>query len=279
MERGNPYLIVPDRHIGVMAFDHILGNENTTWWLGGFCEAGADGGMLFQESTNYTPAAVTGRLTCLPWYDEATQGRGLLHLGTAGSYSGAWGHQYPLASPSLRPEEAHLGKTYAAMMNNIDNVTELNGEMVFIYGPLSVQSEYVGAFAKDFTGHTSPINSFYIYTSYFLTGENRGYDKTNAKMTRVKPFENFFRVRDEDGCVSTGKGAWEVAYRWSWVDFHDAVSATGLGSRFSNHTVGLNWYLNPYTKLMLNDVYSTENQINGTQAYLNTVEMRAQIDF
>jgi phosphate-selective porin len=46
-----------------------------------------------------------------------------------------------------------------------------------------------------------------------------------------------------------------------------------------NHTVGLNWYLNPYTKLMLNDVYSTEDQYNGTMAYLNTVEMRAQIDF
>jgi phosphate-selective porin OprO and OprP len=279
MERGNPYLLVPDRHIGVMAFDHILGNENTTWWLGGFCSAGGDGGMLFQESTNHTAAAATGRLTWLPWYDEATEGRGLLHLGVAGTFRDAWGDQFPLASPSLRPEEAHLGKTYAATMNNIDTVNELGSELAFIYGPFSVQSEYVGAFAKDFTGEVHNINSFYIFTSYFLTGENRRYDRANATIARVKPFENFFRVRDENGCVYTGKGAWEVAYRWSWIDFSDAVSATNNGSRFSNHTVGLTWYLNPYTRFMLNDVYSTEQQLNGTLAYLNTVEMRAQIDF
>jgi phosphate-selective porin OprO/OprP len=279
MERANTSLITPDRHIGVMAFDHPFENQNATWWLGAFCSAGGDGGMLWQETNSKTATAMTGRVTWLPWYDEATEGRGLFHVGLAGSYRDAWGDQFPLPSNSLRPEESHLAATYNATMNNIDYISELGSEMAFIYGPFSVQSEYVGAYAVDFAGANHTINSFYVYTSYFLTGENRTYDRNSATFTRIKPFENFFRVRDKDGCVQTGKGAWEVGYRWSWVDFSDAVSAAGFGDRFSNHTVGLNWYLNPYTKLMLNDVYSTDEPRVGANGYLNTVELRAQVDF
>lgn len=279
MERGNPYLLVPDRHFGIMAFDHILGNENTTWWLGGFCSAGGDGGMDFQETNSYTAAAATGRLTWLPWYDEATDGRGFLHLGVAASYRDAWANTFPLASPSMRPEEAHLARTYSATMNNINYIDELGGEVAFVYGPFSVQSEFVGAYPVDFAGDTHNINSCYIYTSYFLTGENRRYDRKNGTTTRVIPFENFFRVRDENCNVSTGKGAWEVGYRWSYIDFRDAVSTAGNASRFLNHTVGLNWYLNPYTRMMFNYVYSTEEAINHADGHLSVFEMRAQVDF
>jgi phosphate-selective porin OprO and OprP len=281
MERGNPYLLVPDRHIGVMAYDHLLGNENALWFAGVFCDAGGDGGMDFQQTNAFTAADATGRLTWLPWYDEATQGRGFLHLGVAGAFRKAWGHQFPLASPSLRPEEAHLARTYAATMNNIDYTEELGAELVLVYGPFSFQSEFVGASAKGLNGDRHNIPSCYAFVSYFLTGENRQYDRDNGTTKRVKPFENFFRVRDENGDVHTGKGAWEVAYRCSYIDFSDAVSdfAAAPANRFINHTIGLNWYLNPNTRLMLNDVYSTEQVRAGGNAYLNTVEMRAQIDF
>jgi phosphate-selective porin OprO and OprP len=279
MERANTSMITPDRHIGIMAFDHPFENENATWWLGAFCSAGGDGGMLFQETNSQTAAAATGRATWLPWYDEATNGRGLLHVGVAGSYRNAWGDQYPLTSPSLRPEESHLAATYNATMNNIDYVKELGAEMAFVYGPFSVQSEFVGAYAVDFAGDTHPINSCYVYTSYFLTGENRVYDRNSATFTRIRPFENFFRVRDENGDVCTGKGAWEVGYRWSYIDFRDAVSNTGKADRFSNHTLGLSWYLNPFTKMMFNYVYSTDDPRTGATGYLSTYEMRAQVDF
>ncbi len=116
-------------------------------------------------------------------------------------------HQFPLASPSLRPEEAHLAQTYAATMNNIDYVEELGTELAFVYGPFSFQSEFVGASARDLSGGTHNIPSCYAYVSYFLTGENRQYDRNTGTITRVKPYENFFRVRDEDGCTHTGKGS------------------------------------------------------------------------
>ncbi len=302
MERANTDMISPDRHIGVMAFDHFNENQDTLWELGGFCSAGGDGGMIFQDSHNYDASTLAGRVTWLPWYDECTNGRGLFHVGLAGNYQKAWANEYPLAKgPDTRPEESHLGLPYNFTMTNVDYVTQLGGELAWVYGPFSVQSEYAGAYATKLNGTSSPINAFYIQTSYFLTGENRVYDRNMACWTRVKPFENFFRVRDEDGCVCTGKGAWEVAYRWDNIDFTDALSTAGIASangvsssamasRFSNHTIGLSWYLNPFTKLMFNYVYSTEidtqtgslgsqGGVHTSPNYLSVYEMRAQIDF
>jgi phosphate-selective porin OprO and OprP len=281
MERANTYMLSPDRHIGAMIYDHFFDNENTTWAIGAFCSGGGDGGTIYQDTKGHTATALTSRMTWLPWYDEATNGRGLLHLGLAGSYRDAWNNNFPLTSAAdTRPEEAHLAQSYNAVLNNIDYVEEVGAEMAYVYGPFSVQSEYVGAFAHPIASDTTDcINSCYVFFSYFLTGENRVYDRNSASFTRVKPYENFFRVRGDDGNVATGKGAWELGYRWSYIDFSDAVTSSGNGSQFSNQTVGLNWYLNPYTRLMLNDVYSTELTYTKKQAFLNTIELRAQIDF
>ena len=41
MERANTDMISPDRHIGVMAFDHLNCNENTLWELGASARAAA----------------------------------------------------------------------------------------------------------------------------------------------------------------------------------------------------------------------------------------------
>ncbi|MFZ1936845.1 MAG: porin, partial [Thermoguttaceae bacterium] len=301
MERANTDMISPDRHIGVMAFDHINCNQDTLWELGTFCSAGGDGGMIFQDARNDTASTVAGRLTWLPWYDECTNGRGLLHLGMAANYQRAWANEYPLAKgPDTRPEESHLGLPYNFTMTNVDHVSQLGGEAAWVYGPFSLQSEYAGAYVTRLNGTSSPINAAYIQASYFLTGENRVYDRNMGCWTRVRPFENFFRVRTEDGCVCTGKGAWEVAYRWDNIDFTDALStaniatangfnSSAMASRFSNHTLGLNWYLNPFTRLEFNYVYSTEidtqagplasGGVHTSPNYLNVFEMRAQIDF
>jgi phosphate-selective porin OprO/OprP len=157
-----------------------------------------------------------------------------------------------------------------------------------------VQSEYAGAYATKTDGTTHPINSCYAQVSYFLTGENRVYDRNMGCWTRVKPYENFFRVRTCDDDVCTGKGAWEIAYRCDYIDYSKALSTAGIislatpapsvsapaeASQFTNHTLGLSWYLNPFTKMMFNYVYSTEHPLAGSNNYLSVYEMRAQIDF
>ena len=112
----------------------------------------------------------------------------------------------------------------------------------------------MNGFSVQRTAHADPtFNGGYIFVSYFLTGENRVYNRKSATFGRIVPFGNFFRVRTEDGCIQTGKGAWEVGYRCSYLNLNDAGV---FGGHVVDHTVGLNWYLNPYTKVMFDLIHS-----------------------
>ena len=55
-------------------------------------------------------------------------------------------------------------------------------------------------------------------------------------------------MRDERGQIRSGPGAWELTYRYSYVNLNDNMV---LGGIYSEHTVGLNWYWNEYIKVYM----------------------------
>ena len=77
---------------------------------------------------------------------------------------------------------------------------------------------------------------FYRYIDWFLFG----------MIDRVFPHENFFRVRTADGGIGRGKGAWEIAGRYAFSDLNDANMQ---GGTLHDFTLGLNWYLNAFTRV------------------------------
>jgi phosphate-selective porin OprO/OprP len=88
-----------------------------------------------------------------------------------------------------------------------------------------------------------------VQASYFLTGESRQWDRKLGYFGRAQVYEPFFRVRTKDGCVCTSRGAWELVSRWNYLDLSDA----GLrGGYLDSTTIGLNWYLSPYVRMMFN---------------------------
>ncbi|GAB6165824.1 hypothetical protein JCM19992_18240 [Thermostilla marina] len=272
MERGLPAVFSPSRNIGIAAYRHSE-NERMTFALGGFRTMQDDPPYASDDDGGY---AFTMRATWLPWYDAATNGRGLLHVGLGYSYRDV---DDPTQRIRQRPEVGVGPRVVdTGAIANVDDIQLLNPEIAFVYGPFSVQAEYIAAFYDTAAG-TGDFHGAYVYASYFLTGENRVYKRTEGHFDRVKPFENFFRVCTCDGQPATGRGAWEVAYRYSWLDLDDADIGV-LGGTASDHTIGLNWYMNPYTRLMFNYVHSQVGTAgNGTDADLNIFEMRAQIDF
>jgi phosphate-selective porin OprO/OprP len=218
--------------------------------------------------------AGTMRATWLPWYDEATEGRGLIHTGMAYSHRNAFDHTFEL---KYRPE-SHLAYENSLTLIDIDTRDEIGAELAGVYGPLSMQAEYYVNYINRTQHVDCKTQGAYVYVSYFLTGESRPYDRKRGVFGRVKPFENFFRVRDEGGNVYTGKGAWELKYRYSWLDAYDG-GALGFQT-CGDHTMGVNWYLNPYTRFMAEYIHSGINQNTGLGVGdLNIVQMRAQIDF
>jgi len=264
------------RRTGVMAFDQTE-NERLLWQIGVFSTNGDavaadhDEPPFFQDDNGGT--AVTMRLCGTPWYDEATEGRGLLHTGIAYSYRDIADNSHRFR---FRPEE-HLGdRILDTTVNNINHYEMLNLQTAFVYGPFSMQAEYFTVATNGIDANPdNTLDGGYVFVSYFLTGESRKYKRSAGAFDRVKPFENFFRVRTEDGCVQTGKGAWEVAYRYSTVDFASGLAGSG---NVDNHTFGVNWYLNPYMRLMANLIHSNAFR-DGQHGSENIFVTRAQIDW
>jgi len=276
MERPLADVFAPGRNVGVMMFDHSA-DESMTWAIGAFVSE--IGSAPVSVDGGNGGSALTMRYTYLPWYDEPSGGRGLFHTGIAYSYR-------QIGDNTLRYRqrpEAHLGDRIvdtgdtgaAAGILDAEDVNLLGLEAAYVNGPFSVQSEVMNAFVKRSANDNAHFSGMYFYTSYFLTGESRPYKRSSGTFSRVKPYENFFRVRDENCQVQTGKGAWEIGYRFSHLDLTDAGILGGIAN---NHTLGLNWYLNPYTRMMWNYVNSTTNR-GGTVGNMDIFEMRAQIDF
>ena len=75
-----------------------------------------------------------------------------------------------------------------------------------------------------------------------------------------------------------GVGAFELAARYDRYDFLDAARG-GEGTAW---TLGVNWYLNNWSRLMLNYVHwKTDNKVGNAQGpdSGNTMGVRAQVSF
>ncbi len=265
---------VPARNLGAMAFNSVL-DQRASWALGFFATDTPDNPAIFQNDNGGW--STTARVTFLPWYDEAAEGRRLWHVGAAYSFRDvADGTALRFRA---RPE-AHLAPSVVdtGSMTNAVDFQLLGLETALLYGPFSLQSEYYLAWVDRSGADNLAFNGAYVFVSYLLTGEHRTYRRDRGCFDRVHPDEDFFRLRTGDGCVVTGPGAWELAYRYSFVDLRDADIQGGV---VHDHTIGLNWYLNPFTRVMWNYVQSdvTRTLHGANQGTVGIFEMRVQIDF
>jgi phosphate-selective porin OprO/OprP len=271
--------IIPGRNVGAMAFGYTE-DLMTSWAGGAFVSQIGEDPPIYQNDE--ASCAWTMRATRLLWYDDASDGRGLFHTGLDYSFR-TYADDLPRVWRS-RPE-AHLAPYLVNLSLPTDNEQLFAAEAAFLYGPFSVQAEWFGDFVNG--QGAQPNHTFhggYMYISYFLTGEHRPYDRQKGVFGRMKPFTNFFRVRTFDGDVATGWGAWEIGYRCSYFDALDSsLMHTNGAGEVLDHTFGVNWYLNPYTRFMFNYVMSDADRVTGgnliRDGHLNTLEMRAQIDF
>ena len=254
IERALPMAFAPSRNNGIMLSSTAF-NKRMTWAAGVFKDTDSYG-----KSTTGSGYNVTARVTALPWYKD--KGAKLLHMGLAYSLR----NQKNTVRYRQRPE-AHLAPYFVdttALNSNRANL--LGAESALVYGPFSLQGEYVMANVDRSSGSSDPtFDGFYLQGSYFLTGEHRRYKKSSGAFGRVKPKKNF---SSKDG----GAGAWEIATRYSQID----LSSGGVGGgKLKNITVGLNWYLNPNMRIMWNYIRSKLDGVGSSDLAL----MRFQIDF
>jgi phosphate-selective porin OprO/OprP len=201
-----------------------------------------------------------GRLASTPWYDEASDGRGYLHLAVAGAVSSADGDVF-LSDADSNANQARFRTRPEARTDNrwldtgpIDGATafeNLGLESVLNVGSVQFVGEYLtGWVQRDETTEGAGPDVFfhggYVYASYFLTGEYMPWDRETGQLARVKPLENFFLIDRCTGGTGSGWGAWQVKARYDYLDLTDADVRGGVEN---NLTFGLNWWWNAYARL------------------------------
>lgn len=250
------------RNTGLKMHNSAL-EESMTWGVGAFYDADGFGDSSFGDN-NYTFAA---RVTGLPWYEE--KGAKLAHLGLS------YRHEFRDEDTDLRYRQrpaTHMTDARIVDTGNFSaaDANVINPELALVYGPFSLQGEYYFVPVDSEEGGDPEFDGFYISGSYFLTGEHRAYKRADGSFSRVKPYQNFH----PDG---SGWGAWEIGLRYSAIDLTDSDLE---GGEASDITLGLNWYLNPNTRWMLNYVYTDlEDRADVSDGDLDIIEMRMQLDF
>jgi len=258
IERSLTNPLFPERNTGIMLFNNVLDKRMT--WSAGYFLPSDDFGKYTGNKYH-----LTGRVTGLPIYNDGEKYR-VLHLGAGYSFQYQDNEKYKLES---RPESHLLPELVLAEIDHAKNVNEFTAEAALVLGPFHIQTEYATSVAKTSPESELQNDNYYFHAyhgivSWFITGENKNYSTSSAAFGRVKPKKNF----GKEG----GAGAFELVFRYSSIDLDDTDVRGGY---MNNATVGLNWYLNPNTRFMINYVF-TNIRDTGTA---NIALVRFQIDF
>jgi phosphate-selective porin OprO/OprP len=254
LERGLPNVFAPSRNTGFM-LHNAAADERMTTAIGVFRDTDDYG----EDSGDDGGYNVTGRITALPIYED--KGASLLHIGAGYSY------RNPDDSIRFRQRpEAHLADYFVDTGSFAGDQADLLGlEAAWVNGPLSLQGEYMMADADRLGGGSDvEFDGYYVQASYFLTGEHRSYKTSEGAFSRVKPKKNY--------SAAGGPGAWEAKARYSELDLSDGDVT---GGELNNVSAGLNWYLNPNTKIMWDYVHADKDEVGRTDMLM----MRLQLEF
>jgi phosphate-selective porin OprO/OprP len=244
----------------------------------------------------------TGRLTFLPLYEN--DGRCLLHLGVSETWRNNARPGQNLADPRLtrfraRPQlrdaigdfgNGVLPGNSTRMVDTGNFGSSSTGvlglELFYVMGPFSLQAEYAWATAHSATFGATNVGERgfeggYVQVSYFLTGENRIYDRRLGREGTTyiaSPYTPFWFVNREEGGWSWGRGAWELAARWNRLNLNDAPFE---GGQLDGLELGVNWYLN--TNLKIQFEYLHEDRFNmpagKVPANVDALGIRTQVFF
>ena len=279
------------RRLGIQSWG-LSEDQAWNWRYGVFNQ------RLIQDEGNYAndhlQLEFAGRIANTFWYDECSGGRGYGHWAVSATTA------YPDGStltdnkkigPNInearfrhRPEARSATRWIdTGVIAGVDNYQLLNVEGALNFGPLQIVGEYMNNFVNRDPGfgNSLHLHGGYIYASYFLTGEHMSWQRKDGTLGRIIPFENFFAVRTEDGSIGTGLGAWQIALRYSYVDFNDNNIFGGIGQSM---TAGVNWYWTPYARVQFNWIHGTiKDNLHAQGVFLSgdydIVGTRLMVDF
>ena len=281
------------RRLGIASYGF---SENQAWnWRYGVYNM-----RLIQDEGIYTDdhyqLELAGRLANTLWYDQSSDGRGYAHLAISGTYASPNGNAAGLPLPGgneaefrSRPEaRTRLRWLRTGPIAGTDHYGLLGAESLLNLGPLQLVGEYQNVWLRRDPGAGPDLHFHggYFYVAFFLTGEHMPWNRKTGTLARIHPLENFFLVDTCRDGIRAGRGAWQIAARWSYADLTDGgdLAAGGVaGGVGQSGTLGLNWYWNAYSRMQLNYIYGDIRDhapVDGqTAGFYQILGMRFMVDF
>ena len=237
-----------NRDLGAMAYGRLF--EGYIDYAAGVFNGSRNGYVATQDSKFFS-----GFVNFKPFKDS--EGSFLENLNVGGSVFTGDANHVPVPA-QLRTAVPTSGNgvlgvpflTYNSSAREIGNQTMWDAHAAYFYKSLAIIAEYGGG-AQDYSLTTNPslrtrlpVNSFYVQFGYLLTGETR------SSVGIVKPNQPFDLRKGQ-----FGMGAWELAFRYDYLDIGNQVFTSGLSdpngsaNRVNMTDVGFNWHMTQYLKL------------------------------
>ena len=281
MERSSLNPLDPAQNWGVTGFWHA-DSELATAALGAFRTDTSSNGM---STGNENSWAVTGRVTGLPVIDEGGSYR-LVHLGAAVSLrqppDDVVTYKRQAQSNLLSIDDNDSSPLLPPIGIPAKSQQVYNLQAAAVFGPLSFQSEWFGTTVQQPGAGVVFLHGVYVYGSYFLTGEHRGYDRTSGEFDRISVRRPFLKGSNGG---STGIGAVELATRFTVTNFASpnlppqppGTFGGTSGTVLYEATWGVNWYWNDYTRLMANYTLAIPNSAGSPALPVHVFGIRTAI--
>ncbi|MEY3456957.1 MAG: Porin precursor, partial [Planctomycetota bacterium] len=137
LERSIPSqgVFSPDREVGVALYN-CTEDERLGWATGAFFDSISEG--LKERIDDNQGARFSGRVTWLPYYDECSEGRRLIHLGAGVLHTLDQDHRVRFRA---RPQIHEGPRLIDSGVIAADQYTTGNLEFAAVMGPVTVQSE------------------------------------------------------------------------------------------------------------------------------------------
>ncbi len=278
LERPLTFALAPFRQTGVMLFDTAI-DQHLTWSVSGYRYLSDNFGNVYSDTGGY------GFATRMTFLLHSRENR-IVHFGLDYSYNepGRDRVQYVSTNEFFVGQNPELGPSGLPVLPIVaippfvntgvmsaQRTHLFNVEGALAIGRLIIQSEARWAHVSLADGSTNTFPGAYVQLRYALSGDSAPYKKAGGVFGRVEP--------SHPADVAYHQwGAWELVARLSYLDLN-GTGIPGPGRRLTDTTVGINWYLNSHTKFDLDWIHADLADPTFGDSNVDTLAVRAQIDF
>ena len=238
--------VAPDRGSYGLGVKGKVYGDSRTW----HASLAVTNGRLGEDTDHSATTTYMSRAHWNPW----TSGKDMVHLGVWGFYEDFDRSDDAVFKNINAADDFNDNVTIRSRkLDDPESSTAYGYEVATSIGAFAAAAEYGRRHVVqrgDSDGKDMSYDAYSVQVGYFLTGEQHGYSRKSG----------VWRLPEVKSPISAGGwGAFQLAARYQALDFDDGPDYPGGDGHAT--TLGLNWYPNDWSRVMLNYIlWDTHNR-------------------